>query len=136
MDFRKSIVFFLSLLLLVSNTGLAVSVHYCGGEVASVATGFNIDNGCGMEKASSCDKEMKITRKSCCDEKTIRLKSKSGDVTVKAFSVEFTPLTGLDLPDYRVSFQPVAVKEIATRYSYDANGPPFYLLYSSYIFYS
>lgn len=138
MDFRKPISLFLSLLLLAANTGLAVSVHYCGGEVASVDSGFSIDHGCGMETmATSCEKEITPVKKSCCDEKTVNLKAKQGEVTVKFFSLDLAAFPVVDYPELSVirAMAP-AVSQRPAAYAFEANGPPLYLLYSSRLFYS
>ena len=40
MKFKKHISFLLAIFLLISNTGFALGVHYCGGDVASVKPVF------------------------------------------------------------------------------------------------
>lgn len=144
MDFRKSLVFLLSLLLLVSNTGLAVSMHYCGDELAAVDTGFGARNlGCSEEAAPCCAaaaadaQREQLSKTSCCVEKAIQLKTATQEVITKQTSVEkmaaVTVTEAIVAPTPFVPVRPIGLSE---GYSYAAHGPPLYLLYSSYLFYA
>jgi hypothetical protein len=58
---------FLLLLFLIANTGMAVTVHYCGGKLSSVDL-FSID-----KHPCKCGK--KTMKKACCKGKTVHLKA-------------------------------------------------------------
>ena len=58
---------FLLLLFLFSNSGIAVSVHWCGGKLASI--NFFLDG----EHSCKCGK--KPMKQNCCKDKTIHLKA-------------------------------------------------------------
>ena len=141
MKFKKHISFLLAIFLLVSNTGFAVGVHYCGGNLASVKPVFwktsealnKEENGCCPPKVSTI-----ITKKeSCCKNKVVHFQKKSGKVTLNSIAFQ---------PDFVFLFEewnPIAFAEfsnfengrIATYYCY-ANAPPLFKLYHQYIFYA
>ncbi len=140
MDFRKLTALFLTFLLLVSNTGLAVNVHYCGGKVSSVKSGFSFAPGCGMKMDAApklgCH-ETKPLKKSCCDDKTVKFKSKNNAPVVKILAFD---LAGFVFPS-SFSFTAYAPKNLwvdtkVKAYSCDANAPPLFKLYHSFIFYA
>lgn len=136
---RKTIALLLSFVLLVTQTGLAVSVHYCGGEAVSMAAGFQLKaQGCGMEEARpGCDTGLKLTKKSCCDETTVQLKVKQyAPIVLKAASsVEAVPQPEINIvvPHCRIVVPKVYQ---FPAFHCDAHGPPLYLLYSSYLLYA
>lgn len=65
MKFKKYISFLLAIFLLVSNTGFAVGVHYCGGNVASVKPVF-------WKSSETLNKE----EKGCCPPKVSTITNK------------------------------------------------------------
>lgn len=122
----------LSLMLLVSQFGLTMNLHYCGGQVRSIdfSTSFSKPKKdkscCGMKEESS----------SCCKNKKVLLQKKTDSQLQKSFS-----LSAIDFVAPLV-VQTVYVASIAILQSNpflahycDANGPPLYRLYSQYIFY-
>ncbi len=58
---------FLLLLFLISNSGVAVSLHWCGGKLASVDVFVNGEHKC------KCGK--KPMKSNCCKDKTVHLKA-------------------------------------------------------------
>lgn len=90
---KKVTAIFLLLLFLISNSGMAVSVHWCGGKLASVeffAHGVH-----------SCKCGKKSMKPNCCKDKTVQLKasdviSKTNCFAVKALTHKFL----YDLPTF------------------------------------
>ena len=130
MQFKKCTSLLLTFLLLASNIGLAVNVHYCGGEVASVTPVFVTANDascCGMKKSES---------KGCCKTKTVKAE-KEHETIVKAFhfsfEAPFVPSEFLFLP---ISKPTVFIEKPVTAYYCDANAPPLFKLYNQYVFYA
>ena len=134
MKFKKHISIILACFLLVSNLGLAFNVHYCGKNIASVSLKSdlpfqNSEKGC-------CGKV--ITKKNkCCKDKVFHFQQKSDNVIVKAFVFHFdysfsndkwNPIVFYAVPSFKNSQ--------ITSYYCDANAPPFYKLYSQYVFYA
>ena len=134
MNCKKYIGLFLALLILVSNVGLALTMHYCGGKVAFVsvqtlANTTDSEKGCCAKKA--------ITKDSCCKNKTVHFQKKSDNATLKAFS--FEPYVAYLVPENKVeiaTLQAAFINNPIAKYYCDANAPPLFKLYHRYIFYA
>ena len=141
MKFKKHISFLLAIFLLVSNTGFAVDVHFCGGNVASVKPIFwkNSESLNKEEKGCCPPKVSAFTNKidSCCKNKVFHFQKKSGKVTINSISFQ---------PDFIFLFEernPIVFAEFSNfensriaNYYFDANAPPLFKLYHQYIFYA
>jgi hypothetical protein len=141
MKFKKHISFFLAFFLLLSNVGVAIDVHYCCGEIASVKPVIwetiecqkTVEESCCPPKASSNLEE----NDSCCKDKVVHFQKKSENVIIKSISFQ---------PDFNFLFEewnPIVFSEITnfensltTSYYCDANAPPLFKLYHQYIFYA
>lgn len=139
MIIRKFIGFLLSLLLLVSNTGMAVNVHYCGGQIAQVKSGYFLHSGCGMEMPAQ-NPEGKAPVKKCCDEKSVDLKTASVLLSAPYIAFDsgvFIRPSALEIPGFSRVLRCVPA-QVSLNYSgkAEANGPPLYQLFSSFIFYA
>ncbi len=132
MNLKKCTGLFLAFLLLVSNIGFALDVHYCGGKIASIS--LNTTSKPVVEKKCCGSKEKK---NSCCKDKHVQIEKKSDNATLKFFffqfdfpavQLDYKPLVFLELPSFKK-------KEVLSYYA-DANAPPLFKLYHQYIFYS
>lgn len=130
MKIRKCTSLLLALLLLVSNIGLAVNVHYCGGSLAGISTSYLVTEA----KKSCCG--IAIEKNSCCDNKTFKVEKKS-DIVTKTFSFQ------VDAPIVIQDWKPIVFNPSSTitqpqtaAYYCNAHAPPLYQLYSQYIFYA
>ena len=87
MKFRKHIGFLLAIFLLVSNTGFAIDVHYCGGNVASVKPIFwKTSETLGKEEKGCCPPKVSTSvnkKDSCCKNKVVHFQKKLGKVTLR-----------------------------------------------------
>jgi hypothetical protein len=133
MNFRKQICSLLTVLLLVSNVGFAFNVHYCGDEIASVSLKplFSLkvteENCCGIVEKKS----------HCCKDKIFHFQKKSETSTFNVFT--FNPDTiflNVDWKPTLITSTPNFKRNSITSYFCDANAPPFFKLYSQYIFYA
>lgn len=140
MQFKKHISLLLVFFLLVSNSGLAFTVHFCEGKLASISSVFNKDKVCKMtnktvEKAC-CAKPVQ-SHKKCCSDKKISLKSKTEKITIKTIAFNLDSIFVVN-PIKTAAF--VAVPNIISLqindFCCDANAPPLYLLYSQFTFYA
>lgn len=141
MNFKKHISFLLAIFLLISNTGFALGVHYCGGDVASVKPVFWKTSETLNEEEKECcpPKVSTITNKkdSCCKNKVVHFQKKSGKVTLNSISFQ---------PDFVFLFEewnPIIFAEFSNfedsriiSYYCDANAPPLFKLYHQYVFYA
>jgi hypothetical protein len=93
MNIKKHISILTSLLILVSNSGLAFSVHYCEGKIASISSVFSEEEVCEMQvlvEETCCAKPEKA-HKDCCSDKKVDLKNKTEKIIIKTISLDFEP---------------------------------------------
>jgi len=141
MSFRKSTSLILAFFLLVSNMGMAFSVHFCSGAISSISVNYKVDESCAMPKKApatkKCCAEKAKESKKCCSDKKVELKKKSEQVVVKTFSFNGEiPFVINDWNPILFENQPIVVKQSTIEYCCDANAPPLFKLYSQYIFYA
>jgi hypothetical protein len=122
MNIKKCTSLFLAFLVLVSNVGFAFTVHYCGGEIASVTLKTKETT---ISSEKDCCEKIVAKKDSCCKDKVFRFEKKSENVTLKAFS--FEPYISLTIQKW----QPIAVvlitnfkKNQIVSYYRDAHAPP------------
>ena len=131
--FKKQLSVLLSIFILVSNIGLAISVHYCNESVASVSLKsqfytINSDqNCCGIVKKKS----------SCCHDKVFHFQKKSENVSFDflTFSPDFIFYFEQAITFY-VRINKLFKTENTSTYYCDAHAPPFFKLYHQFIFYA
>jgi hypothetical protein len=133
MNFRKHICSLLAVLLLVSNVGFAFNVHYCGDEIASVSLKSSFlsknteENCCGIVEEKS----------HCCKNKVLHFQKKSETSTFNVFTFNSDILfLNQDWKPFQITSTPNFKRNSVTSYFCDANAPPFFKLYSQYIFYA
>ena len=135
MQIKKHISIFLAFFVLVSNSGLAFNVHYCGSKIASVS--FSIPAAVSaIQKDEDCCLKKAVKKESCCKDKKIVFKEKAADKIVKSFSFQFDYI--FLVPEYQpavFSAVPSFKNNLSPAYYCDANAPPLYKLYSQYLFY-
>jgi hypothetical protein len=141
MNCKKCTSLFLALLLLVSNIGLAFTIHYCEGKIASIASVFNTEELCETQSQSTtsscCTKAIQTNHKACCKDKVVHLDDNSDEVIVKTFS--FQSAIPMVIPSWNsFVFKAIALRKDTSVYFYfcDANAPPLFKLYSQFIFYA
>jgi hypothetical protein len=139
MKFKKHISILTALLILVSNSGLAFSVHYCEGKIASISSVFSKEEVCNMPvvvEKTCCAKEV-TTHKDCCSDKKVDLKNKTEKIIIKTISLDFEPAYFSEYKNqvFGVAITPEYVDEKVAFYC-DSHAPPLYQLYCQYTFYA
>lgn len=133
MKFKGLICLLLAFFLLLSNTGLAFNVRYCGNEITSVSLKTPVQNQ-NLEK-DCCGVVEKKSH--CCKNKEVNFQKKTDDLIQKIVSVhtdftflieEWNPSVFLFISNFK--------NGQFTSYYCDANAPPFFKLYHQYIFYA
>lgn len=133
MILKKHISFLLAFFLLVTNSGLAFNIHYCGNEIAAVSikTTFistaSEKSCCGINEAKS----------HCCKDKVIHIEKKSDNVILKAFA--FNAYSFVLIDQYKsIVFSPFQnfKNHTAATYFCEAHAPPLFKQYHQYIFYA
>jgi hypothetical protein len=82
MKFQKITSFFLAFFLFVSNIGLAMNVHYCGDEIASISIN-SLSNSSDSEE-DCCGVVEKTSH--CCKDKVVHFEKKTDQATAQLFS--------------------------------------------------
>lgn len=133
MYFRKQISSLLAVLLLASNIGFAFNVHYCGDEIASVSlkSAFSSNN---TEK--NCCGVVEI-KSHCCKDKVFHFQKKSESSIFNVFTFNSDILfLNQDWKPFIITSTTNFNRNLTASYFCDANAPPFFKLYSQYIFYA
>ncbi|OWP77400.1 hypothetical protein BWK62_03650 [Flavobacterium oreochromis] len=122
------------MLVLISNTGLAINVHYCG-EVIAAITFDNLKK----DSSSSCCGNKIVLEDSCCKDKKVEIKnSTSENVLIKSFELKlpvFIPKDELELVFNDYAMDKIIVDNLPAYYC-NTHAPPFYKLYSQLLFYA
>lgn len=141
MKFKKHISIFLAFFLLISNMGLAIDVHYCGGKIASIKPVlWNISENLNTTETTCCPPKASKSvdeKEPCCKDKVVHFQKKTENVVVK--SISFQPNFTFLLEEWK----PIVFTEVSNfeqkcvaSYYCDANAPPLFKLYHQYIFYA
>jgi len=141
MKFKKQVALITAFLMLVSNTGFAMTVHYCGGKISSISSGFSNKEFCleleAAPQKTCCAKTDDANQKQCCSDKTVNVKGKAIDVIVKMASVDYAVPFIVPAPDSVIfGYGPMLKTEKTAAYHCDANAPPLFKLYQKYILYA
>lgn len=140
MKFNRYISTLLSALLLISNLGLALNVHYCHGKISSVTFAYKIEEPCNdhhNQEEKSCCAAAGESHKKCCKNDLVKLQDNGDNIIVKSLQ--------LDLGVFYIAqqWQPSAfyysskiVKKENPSFYCEANAPPLFKLYCQYILYA
>ncbi len=138
MNFKKCTSILMAFYLLISSSGLAFNVHYCGDTIASVSSVFNTEEPCEMEvhpEEKTCCTASSDSHDGCCSDETIQ--ADLDDVVLKQlhFNLDYVSI----VPDFEFAFHINSEEVINNQvldYYCDAHAPPLYQLYSQYVFYA
>ena len=149
---RKFINILLSVLILFSNSGWAISFHYCQDSLSSVSLEY-ITSSISEEDDDSCasmgsccaseddedENETDTSHKKCCDNTAISSSISDSTSVVKALELQLQPfvVSSLVFPTLEVVSIPQTVKKAITRdFFTQLYAPPLYELYCQRVFYS
>lgn len=143
MNFKKHISTLLTFLILASNMGLALNVHYCHGRVASVSFAYKLEESCkGHHEAESKTKACCAAdtgHKHCCKNDLVKLQddSNNDNILVKSLQLDLSAFCTAEewKPMQFFDEAPLAAQQIPSFYC-KANAPPLFKLYCQYIFYA
>lgn len=135
MNFKKHISLLLAFFLLVSNSGLAINVHFCEGKIAAVSSVFSKEEICDspIKEEKTCCTKPDPQHKKCCSDKEVNLKNKTEKMVIKTISFD------LDSVYFPNQWKPIVFNSTLTTsysndvvYYCDANAPPLYQLYCQF----
>lgn len=138
MNFKKCTSIIMAFYLLISSSGLAFNVHYCGDTIASVSSVFSNEEPCEMEihpEEKACCASSSDSHDGCCSDETIQ--ADFDEVVIKQLQFDFDFVSVL--PTVEFSFYTNRNELIVNQlfdYYCDANAPPLYQLYSQFVFYA
>jgi len=134
----KHISIILTFLILFSNIGLALNVHYCHNRVSGISLAYKTGH-CEKNAApkSCCSMAAKADKK-CCKSQVVKLQDKTDHVLASQLVLDldaFYPEPNWSLFQIAYSAAPFAIKENPSFYC-DSHAPPLFKLYCQYIFYA
>lgn len=150
MKISRHISILLATLILFSNIGLALNVHYCKGQVSSITLAYKVQEPCNPHHESDQHKHgHKALKKACCAIKTddhkkcckddfVKLQDKNeGKVIVKSLQLDLSTFCAVTewKPMHFYYASPIAEKEEPSFYC-DSHAPPLFKLYCRYILYA
>jgi len=140
MKLRRYIGIILTTLILFSNIGLALNVHYCHGQLASVALAYKKD-ACASPKQKeikSCCAKAAVKGKGCCKSHIVKLQDKNDSTLIKSLQLDLGAFCAVsELKPSALYYSEVALAKKETPSFYcDSHAPPLFKLYCQYIFYA
>lgn len=142
MKFNKHISILLTFLILASNMGFALNVHYCHNKVSSVTFAYKTDVPCTAIKVKkeikSCCAAAKEIGKKCCKNHFVKLKNDKGDnVIVKSLQLDLSTFYAVEeWKPAQFSANTQAAAHDTPSFYCEAHAPPLFKLYCQYIFYA
>lgn len=135
MQFRISTTLFLAILILFSNLGLAVNVHYCKDKIAGISLVAQIEEICVKDENSCC--KLEESHHECCSNKIIKAEEKNDNILSSLSKVDFKAAHFLNDLQLRLAGNNVfeSKTEILSFYC-DSHAPPFYKLYCQLVLYA
>ncbi len=137
MRFNKHIAVIFAFYYLFISVGLAVNLHYCGGELESISSIFT-EASCEMLKAKKgCCLQHNKVNNDCCSNQEIGFTDVDKDTLLTAtdtINVFALPATFNNISTNNL--EEVLVNKPLQHYTFQSNAPPLFKLYSSYILYA
>lgn len=140
MNYRKYISIFIALFILVVNSSATLVFHSCHDEIAYVSLGYHDsslhdgtdENTCCIPVAEEIDK----ATDSCCSNQEIKIDKKVDYSLVDQLKIIFEASSFLiNTNNFSLKITPT-LKQEGIEYTYNSHAPPFYKLYSKFIFYA
>ncbi|MCO6148228.1 hypothetical protein [Flavobacterium sp. NRK1] len=141
MKIYKHISILLTFLILASNMGFALNVHYCHNEVSSVSFAYRIDKPCNItdkKETKSCCAAAAESHKKCCKNNLVKLQDDDhNNIIVKSLQLNLSAFCAIEewRPALFNTGTLVSTDSIPSFYC-EAHAPPLFKLYCQYIFYA
>lgn len=138
MNFKKHISIFLALFLLLVNSSASLVMHFCHDQIAYISLVYQDNKLVDTAEEDSCCASTDVSEeKSCCTNEEIKVDKKIDYSILKGFQFDFTavPFETQTL-SFLPRFETEVIHQKITEYYCDSNAPPFYKLYSQFVFYA
>lgn len=140
MKINKHISILIAFLILVSNVGFAINVHYCKDKISSVTLAYKIEDSCDnhhKESEKKCCAASGESHESCCTDDIVKLQDNTDNVIVKSFQLDLAQFCTINEWKSLISFtEAYRIKRDIPSFYWETNAPPLFKLYCSYIFYA
>nr|WP_297306519.1 hypothetical protein [uncultured Flavobacterium sp.] len=143
MQKQKYISFLLAVILMFSNVGLAINIHYCKDAIAEVAFDFLSESkltSLQEEKSEICCGKKKTTENDepCCKDEVVKQKVDENQIATN--SVQFQVNNFLAPVIYQLvipeTFELQIPKNTFVQFYCESNAPPLYKLYRKLVYYA
>lgn len=128
---------------MASNMGMAVNVHYCGGDISSVSFAYKQAEACGSKhneaSETCCGTIAKTDDDGCCENDLVKLhdENTTKDATVKSLQLDLGAFYMIsEWKSLPLSKQPPLLTADTPSFYCDNHAPPLFKLYCQYIFYA
>jgi hypothetical protein len=141
MKLKRHISILLTTLILFSNIGLALNVHYCHGRVSSVSVAYRVKDACAKVKklpVKTCCAAAAKKLKPCCKNSVLKLQDKTDSIVIKALQLNLASFYVAEGYKPLHFFKPAlaVVKKDTPSFYCESHAPPLFKLYCRYIFYA
>lgn len=143
MRFNKYTSILLTFLILASNMGMALNVHYCGGAISSVSFAYKQAEACGSKhneaSEACCVTITKSDGDGCCENDLVKLhdENTTKDVIVKSLQLDLGAFYMVsEWKSLAVAVPSPLVTTESPSFYCDSHAPPLFKLYCQYIFYA
>ncbi len=135
MKFKKNIALFLASYYLMISVGLTITLHFCGGSLASITPFLSETNAEPLVVESCCAK--KAPEQECCNDEVIDFNDAKEESVLETFnfSVAFA-VTPPVIQTICLQELLLETKKTLPNYTFQSNAPPRYKLYGTYIYYA
>lgn len=139
MQFKKVTSIFLMVLILFSNLGLAVNIHYCHDRIASISLAYQEKEACVQEtKTEKKCCAAKKQEKKCCSNSVVKAEKKYDNVLVQSLQLDLPAfiLPAVQIPVFFFENEEIIIQQEWLYFYCDSNAPPLYKLYCQYLLYA
>lgn len=142
MKLKKHISTLLSALILFSNIGLMLNVHYCHGTVSSVSVTYKTKDACELpvkkKQSKGCCAVAEKSHKNCCKDDVVKLQDTTDKTVVKSLQLDLAAFYLAEAyKTARITWvAQAAVQKNNPAFYVETNAPPRYKLYCQYVFYA
>jgi hypothetical protein len=141
MKLNRHISILLAFLILASNVGLALNVHYCKDKVSSVTLAYRLEEPCNdhhKKETKSCCAAAEESHKSCCKNDIVKLQDNSDNIIVKSLQLDLGAFCAINSEwnPSQFAYHAPALSQQTPSFYCEAHAPPLFKLYCRYIFYA
>ena len=139
MNLKKHISIFLALFIFLVNSSASLVLHFCNDQIAYVSLVYQNNKLIDSASSDSCcaSDSIETEEEGCCSNEEISTEKKIDNSILKDFQFNFSALHFLnETPEFYGKTACFYSNKKNVDYYCNSNAPPFYKLYSQFIFYA